>query len=178
MEKLEQHEDELQMRLGTLKSEHAARDDHFSRRLEAITEDLTKAVTSANMAGDRLALNERRIAELQAQVPSGTALSGAASCERDLRFHHFALGKCMFCVCEPAPSLPVHEGAYLHRIEKGRRVFHVVAQCTILLTFVLRKLVSLASETQACTRLQHPCAAARRGAETFVRAEQRSSWQT
>lgn len=70
MEKLEQHEDGLQMRLGTLKSEHMARDDHFSRRLEAITEDLTKAVTSARMAGDRLALNERRIAELQAQVPA------------------------------------------------------------------------------------------------------------
>lgn len=87
MEKLEQHEDELQMRLGTLKSEHAARDDHFSRRLEAITEDLTKAVTSARMAGDRLALNERRIAELQAQVPSGTAPFRAASCKCDLRFH-------------------------------------------------------------------------------------------
>ena len=80
MVKLEQHEAELQARLGTLKTEHAARDDHFSRGLEAITEDLTKAVTSARMAGDRLALNERRIAELQAQVPA--LWRSAAHCSR------------------------------------------------------------------------------------------------
>ncbi|KAK9845385.1 hypothetical protein WJX81_005219 [Elliptochloris bilobata] len=67
-EKLEQHEDELQVRLATIKSEHEARDDHFSRRLDDITADLTAAVTSARVAGETLARNERRIGTLQAQM--------------------------------------------------------------------------------------------------------------
>lgn len=68
MEKLEQREDELQMRLATLKSEHEARDDHFSRMLDNVTADLTAAATSAKVARETLSHNERRIAALQAQV--------------------------------------------------------------------------------------------------------------
>lgn len=70
MQRLEERESALQAKLGALKTEHEARDDHFSRMLDAVTADLTVALTSAKVARETLARNEARIQALQAQVRS------------------------------------------------------------------------------------------------------------
>jgi hypothetical protein len=112
MQKLEERESALQAKLGSLKSEHEARDDHFSRMLDAVTADLTAALTSAKVARETLARNEARIEALQAQA----------------RFHR---GPCMdesnvgWGRCAHAPKVCICK-AY-HRMRCHHTLKHVAA---------------------------------------------------